>query len=86
MTESEKTVSERVREQVEEYKAYRAVGTIERFRELAEKAEPKTLIVKKVGDITFFHCPKCNNVVGNRVIRILPSYCGCCGQRLGLGT
>ena len=57
----------------EKLEQYEAIGTIERFRELTEKAEPK----KPVDKIMYLECPACGDV------GILDcGYCSVCGQRL----
>lgn len=61
----------------EEAKQYRAIGTIERFRELTEKAEPKKPIIDDSGHEVYKLCPTC------RAHLIGTICCGRCGQRIG---
>ena len=62
---------------LEEVQAYRAIGTIERFRELTEKAEPKKPIIDDSGHEVYKLCPTC------RAHLIGTICCGRCGQRIG---
>jgi len=59
---------------LEEVQAYRAIGTIERFRELTEKAEPK-----RVDDN--YCCPVCHTYAKDDE-GVAGEYCPNCGQRL----
>ena len=58
-----------------EVEQYRAIGTIERFRELTEKAEPK-----KPRWHGHHFCPSCNSIVYVNCGKDI--YCPKCGQRL----
>lgn len=63
---------------LEEIQSYRAIGTIEEFKVLKEKNEPKKPI--RVSDYTLFelwHCPSCTTYVA-----IDTCCCEKCGQRL----
>lgn len=79
-----------VMEVVEELKAYRAIGTIERFRELTEKAEPKKPYIQQA-EIDFYEhdcmeCPSCDSFLGYasdcKDEHYQDNYCPHCGQRL----
>ena len=60
---------------LEEIKQYRAIGTVEEFKALKEKAEPKKVI--RVGEHFGFWKCNCGSVVYKS-----QDYCGDCGQRL----
>ncbi len=59
--------------QSRELSEYKQIGTIEEFKALKEKSEPKKIL--KCGD--FYKCPVCNHWVGFRY-----RYCDGCGQKL----
>ena len=61
---------------LEEIQQYRAIGTVEEFKALKEKNDPKK-IVKCEND---YKCPICNHWVGFRC-----GYCDGCGQALDWG-
>lgn len=58
----------------DEIQSYRAIGTIEEFKALKEKSEPKK-ILKKCENV--YKCPICNHWVGFRYV-----HCDWCGQKL----
>jgi formamidopyrimidine-DNA glycosylase len=63
----------------EEIQQYRAIGTIEEFKALKEKNEPK----KPRFYAHNYYCTECGNLVGNNEFewqRFL--YCDNCGQKL----
>lgn len=62
-----------VTEAIDIIEQYRAIGTIEEFKALKEKSEPKKVL--KRGD--FYKCPVCNHWVGFGY-----GYCDGCGQKL----
>jgi len=60
---------------------YRAIGTIERFRELTEKAEPKKPLNIRPNDTlaAIFDCPSCGRT---QKIQYQGFHCKECGQNL----
>lgn len=68
-----------VRKALEEIQQYRAIGTIEEFKDLKEKS-----VVKKPRFYAHnYYCTECGNLVGNNEFewqRLL--YCDKCGQKL----
>ena len=61
-------------EALQEYPKFKAIGTIEEFKALKEKSEPKK-ILKKCENV--YKCPICNHWVGFRYV-----HCDWCGQKL----
>ena len=64
----------------EKLEQYEAIGTIERFRELTEKAEPKKHVEKMVCDTEVWVCPVCGNGIFSG-----QKYCDECGQAISDG-
>lgn len=58
----------------EEIQQYRAIGTIEEFKDLKEKSEPKKPIIHGLGQR---YCPICKCGGADHF------YCARCGQKLG---
>ena len=62
---------------IEELKQYRAIGTVEEFRELKEKATPKKPIAEEVTkaiyEIKAYRCPVCRQKL---ISKIDGSWCG----------
>ena len=52
---------------------YRVIGTVEEFKALKEKNEPKKIVKRE----TSYKCPSCNGWVGYRY-----RYCDWCGHAL----
>ena len=67
---------------IEELKAYRAIGTVSEFRELKEKATAKKIEVVDEGGIVFYICPTCGKANANSKLKTEPRYCKGCGQKL----
>ena len=67
---------------LEEIQQYRAIGTIDEFKALKEKNEPKKPdgISKEYGDY-FGSCPICNRSAIN-YLNMPYKYCPKCGQKL----
>ena len=66
---------------LEEIQAHRAIGTIEEFKALKEKAEPKKAIGKR--EYNEAYCPCCNEVISDGEFWALNEYvhhCNECGQ------
>ena len=69
------------REALAEIQQYRAIGTIEEFKALKEKNEPKKAIGKRKHDEAY--CPACNEVISDGEFWALDEYvhhCNYCGQ------
>lgn len=64
-----------------ELKSYRAIGTIEDFKALKEKAEPKKPLFSTIHGDSAYHCSSCKKFVGFYDTRIY-EYCHNCGQKL----
>lgn len=63
---------------LEELLAYRAIGTIEEFKALKEKNEPKELAEHNFQDeVHYYLCPSCRSIVS-----CTQNYCDECGQAL----
>lgn len=60
-------------EALQEYPKFKAIGTIEEFKALKEKNEPKKIVKSETG----YQCPICNIWVGFRY-----EHCDWCGQKL----
>lgn len=68
---------------LEEIQQYRAIGTIEEFKALKEKVEPKKPLPKGTHKgIDNFYCPNCNHPLTNRHEQCELPYCDICGQKL----
>lgn len=69
---------------LEKVQQFEAIGTIERFRELTEKADPKKVVIRKIPKTEWtravkqYICPSCDAVISFGGKR----YCSGCGQRL----
>ena len=61
-------------EALQEYPKFKAIGTVDEFKALKEKSEPKK-ILKKCENA--YKCPICNHWVGFRY-----DHCDWCGQKL----
>ena len=70
---------------LEEIQQYRAIGTVEEYREAVEKQEPKKPkeILRHRGGFESHHCPNCDTdyQTDNRYT-ITDSYCPTCGKLL----
>ena len=62
---------------LEEIQQHRAIGTIEEFKALKEKATPKKLEVEKFWGYDDLMCPNCKSYKIRN-----PKYCCDCGQAL----
>ena len=63
---------------LEEIKQYRAIGTIEEFKALKEKSEPKEIEEHNFQDeVPHYLCPSCRSIVSFN-----QNYCDECGQAL----
>lgn len=75
---------------LEEIQAYRAIGTVEEFKALKEKSEPKKIVYCKQSYGTPYFCPECNSdQIGVEFFSENGSeptekhtYCWKCGQKL----
>jgi len=68
---------------LEAYQAYKAIGTVDRFKELTEKAEPKKAIVIISRNEAI--CPTCHEVVSDDEFWALDEgirHCEHCGQAI----
>lgn len=65
---------------IEEIQAYRAIGTVEYFKSLKEKAEPK----KAKATNYKAYCPNCNNLITDEIFLLDYAICHCkdCGQAI----
>lgn len=66
---------------LEEIQPYWAIGTVEEFKDLKEKSEPKKAIGKRKYDEAY--CPACNEVISDGEFWALDEYvhhCNYCGQ------
>ncbi len=66
---------------LEELEAYRAIGTIEEFKALKEKNEPKKPLFSTVNRETAYHCGSCKKFVGFYDTRKY-EYCHNCGTKI----
>jgi CRISPR/Cas system-associated protein Cas10 (large subunit of type III CRISPR-Cas system) len=66
---------------LEEIQQYRAIGTVEEFKILKEKAEPKK-IAYQIGKNGLKHekCPTCGS------FSVFRNYCSWCGQKIDWGN
>lgn len=72
-----KEVASRVDKVIEELTEYRAIGTVEEFKALKEKSEPKKPDIEKFWGYDDLMCPGCKSYfVGE------PKYCCKCGQAI----
>ena len=63
---------------LEEIQQYRAIGTVEDFKALKEKNEPKELAEHNFQDeVHYYMCPSCRSIVSCN-----QNYCDECGQAL----
>ena len=63
---------------LEELQQYRAIGTIDEFKALKEKNEPKELAEHNFQDeVHYYLCPSCRSIVSCN-----QNYCDECGQAL----
>ena len=63
---------------LEEVQQYRAIGTIDEFKALKEKSEPKEIEEHNFQDeVNHYLCPSCRSIV-----RFNQNYCDECGQAL----
>jgi hypothetical protein len=63
---------------LEEVQAYRTIGTIERFRELTEKAEPKKPYEHNFYEESHYYlCPECRNILSSN-----QNFCEECGTAI----
>lgn len=68
-------------EALQEYPKFKAIGTIDEFKALKEKAEPKKAIGKR--EYNEAHCPCCNEIISDGEFWALNEYvhhCNECGQ------
>ena len=72
------------RKALEEIQAYRAIGTVEEFKALKEKNEPKKPIERFTGSEWVCECPACRGITETPQEQIVESiqYCAWCGQKL----
>lgn len=70
---------------LEEVKQYRAIGTVEEFKDLKDKSVTKKPYLDQKGmlDVKMWHCPVCNKEIISDWNRDLSNeYCPRCGQKL----
>lgn len=69
---------------LEEIQAYRAIGTVEDFKALKEKNEPKKIVSRGQGHEADCYCPNCNAFLGNDQDWCFnqTNHCSECGQAL----
>ena len=69
---------------LEEIQEYRAIGTVEEFKALKEKNEPKKPIERFTGSEWVCECPACRGITETPQEQIVESiqYCAWCGQKL----
>lgn len=61
---------------LEEIQEYRAIGTVEQFREAMEKQEAKQYkVLKPCKSVNYYQCPVCDGL-----LHINENFCGNCGQ------
>jgi len=81
---SQKSTISQVIEMIERLEEFEAIGTIERFRELTEKAEPKKMAMKPLRDYdserdaNWCSCPNCFRGIGWEYERHF-NFCNECG-------
>lgn len=69
---------------IEELTEYRAIGTIEEFKDLKEKSVAKKSKEVHENEVCIdFICPNCKEAVYGQPYR--PNYCKHCGQKLDFG-
>lgn len=76
-------------EALKEIQQYRAIGTVEEFREAVEKQKPEKpeIYTDTIQTISssfnrdVYLCSRCGQFIGN-IDDELPRYCNCCGQRI----
>ncbi len=70
---------------LEEIQAYRAIGTVEEFKALKEKNEPKKPYLDQKGllGVKMLYCSVCNKeVISDWNKDLLNNYCHNCGQKI----
>lgn len=67
---------------LEEIQQYRALGTVEEFRQMKEKATAKKVIEHRLTGVTFYNCPICDRAASNSIMKVELSNCFWCGQKL----
>ena len=65
---------------LEEIQQYRAIGTIDEFKALKEKNEPKKVNKTIKNEIGFYHCPRCQRIIGTSIVTTIDKHCSKCGQ------
>lgn len=74
---------------IDEYVAYKNIGTVEECREAVEKQKPEKpeIYTDTIQTISssfnrgVYLCSRCGHFIGN-IDDELPRYCNCCGQRI----
>ena len=64
-----------VNKRLEELEQYRAIGTIEEFKDLKEKSVAKKVVYSKNGGISTPYCPNCNAELSGSLY--LRKFCNC---------
>ena len=67
---------------IEEIQQYREIGTVEEFKALKEKAEPKKIVFSREFLWAGKRCPSCNAVALYEMVEKRYKYCPNCGQKL----
>ena len=67
---------------LEELEAYRAIGTIEEFKALKEKSEPKKLLDDGMRIPFSYYCPNCKAELSDDGHKYDDDYCPNCGQAI----
>ena len=69
---------------LKEIREYRAIGTVEEFKSLKDKSEPKKVVINNIPKTSWtkattkYTCPSCDRVIGFNGL----NYCSVCGQKL----
>ena len=71
-----------VAEYLKEIQQYREIGTVEEFKTLKEKAEPKKIVFSREFLWAGKRCPSCNAVALYEMVEKRYKYCPNCGQKL----
>ena len=80
----ENTALDMAVEAIKENQQYKAIGTIEEFKALKEKNEPKEPIKTKTDEKILYMCPSCRKIFIEAYDTVqrgyIPKFCEMCGQ------